>query len=102
MLSFVSWQDDLSAESDDDDVEVSLRLQAQFIGGSTGGAWAPSLFLDQNEAEKTVFETAPLPPSPPYLKVWIRHCNLLLSLIVLCIFCLLKYIYNRSGFLFIN
>ena len=31
MLSFVSWQDDLSAESDDDDVEVSQRLQAQFV-----------------------------------------------------------------------
>ena len=55
MSSFVSWQDDLSAESDDDDVEVSERLQAQFIGGSTGGARAPSLFLDQNEAEKNCF-----------------------------------------------
>ena len=31
MLSFVSWQDDLSAESGDDDVEVSQRLQAQFV-----------------------------------------------------------------------
>ena len=31
MLSFVSWQDDSSAESDDDDVEVSQRLQAQFV-----------------------------------------------------------------------
>ena len=31
MLSFVSWQDDLSAESDDDDVEVSQRRQAQFV-----------------------------------------------------------------------
>ena len=31
MLSFVSWQDDLSAESDDDDVEVSQRLQGQFV-----------------------------------------------------------------------
>ena len=31
MLSFVSWQDDLPAESDDDDVEVSERLQAQFV-----------------------------------------------------------------------
>ena len=32
MLSFVSWQDDLSAEYDDDDEEeVSQRLQAQFV-----------------------------------------------------------------------
>ena len=31
MLSFVSWQDDSSAESDDDDVEVSKRLQAKFV-----------------------------------------------------------------------
>ena len=31
MLSFVLWQDDLSAESDDDDEEVSQRLQAQFV-----------------------------------------------------------------------
>ena len=31
MLSFVSWQDDLSAESDDDDEEVSQRLQAKFV-----------------------------------------------------------------------
>ena len=64
MLSFVSWQDDSSAESDDDDVEVSWRIQAQFIGGSTGGARAPPLFLDQNEAEKFFFETAPLPQPP--------------------------------------
>ena len=31
MLSFVSWQDYLLAESDDDDVEVSERLQEQFV-----------------------------------------------------------------------
>ena len=31
MLSFVSWQDDSLAEPDDDDVEVSQRLQAQFL-----------------------------------------------------------------------
>ena len=31
MLSFVSWQDDLSAESDDEEEGVSLRLQAQFV-----------------------------------------------------------------------
>ena len=31
MLSLVSWQDDLSAESDDDDVEVSQRPQAKFV-----------------------------------------------------------------------
>ena len=31
MLSFVSWQDDSSAEPDDDDVEVSKRLRAQFL-----------------------------------------------------------------------
>ena len=31
MLSFVLWQDDLSAESEDDDEEVSQRLQAQFV-----------------------------------------------------------------------
>ena len=31
MLSFVSWQDDLSTESDDYYVEVSQRLQAQFF-----------------------------------------------------------------------
>ena len=31
MLSFVSWQDDSSAESDDEEEEVSLRLQAQFV-----------------------------------------------------------------------
>ena len=31
MLSFVSWQDDSSAESDDEEEEVRLRLQAQFV-----------------------------------------------------------------------
>ena len=31
MLSFVSWQDDSSAESDDEEEEVSQRLQAQFV-----------------------------------------------------------------------
>ena len=31
MLSFVSWQDDLSAESDDEEEGVSLQLQAQFV-----------------------------------------------------------------------
>ena len=31
MLSFVSWQDDLSAESDDEEEEVSQSLQAQFV-----------------------------------------------------------------------
>ena len=46
----------------------------------------PPLFLDQTEArraEKNFFETRPPHPlsqgldgsSPPYLKVWIRHCN---------------------------
>ena len=39
----------------------------------------PPLFLDQTEARKNSFETAP-PPPPPYLKVWIRHwdCRLIL------------------------
>ena len=31
MLSFVSWQDYLSTEYDDDDEEVSQRLQAQCV-----------------------------------------------------------------------
>ena len=31
MLSFVSWQDDSSAESDDEEEGVSKRLQAQFV-----------------------------------------------------------------------
>jgi len=31
MLSFVSWQDDSPAESDNEEEEVSLRLQAQFV-----------------------------------------------------------------------
>ena len=31
MLSFVLWQDDSSAESDDEDEEVSQRFQAQFV-----------------------------------------------------------------------
>ena len=52
-------------------------------GGSRGGARGarPPLFLDQTEArrtEKNFFEPPPLIswsgyPSPPYLKVWIRH-----------------------------
>ena len=31
MLSFVSWQGDSSAKSDDEEEEVSLGLQAQFV-----------------------------------------------------------------------
>ena len=31
MLSFVCWQDDSSAESDDEEEGVSQRLQAQFV-----------------------------------------------------------------------
>ena len=31
MLSFVSWQSDSAAESDNEEEEVSLRLQAQFV-----------------------------------------------------------------------
>lgn len=31
MLSFVSWQDDLSAESDNEEEQVSLPLQAGFV-----------------------------------------------------------------------
>ena len=31
MSSFVSWQDDSSAESDDEEEGVSQRLQAQFV-----------------------------------------------------------------------
>ena len=31
MLSFVSWQDDSSAQSNDEKEGVSLRLQAQFV-----------------------------------------------------------------------
>ena len=53
-----------------------------------GGPGDPlPLFLDQTEvrrAEKNFLETVPplfkglddLPPSPRYLKVWIRHCTL--------------------------
>ena len=46
-------------------------------GQGPGGPAAspPPLFLDQTEARRAenFLETAPPPPHPPYLKVWIRH-----------------------------
>ena len=53
--------------------------------GGTGGS-PPPLFLDQNEArrraKKVFWETDPpclrvwMTPPPPYLKVWIGHCDI--------------------------
>ena len=56
-----------------------------YSGGSREGG--PPLFVDQFEAQrakKLVLETAPSPSlrvwisAPPYLKLWIRHCIILL------------------------
>ena len=79
-------------------------------GGSRGGARGgpgPPLFLDQTEArraENFFWRPPPLPrlclrvwmtvpPLPPYLKVWIRHCaasydnSCLIFVVLVCTSC---------------
>ena len=46
-------------------------------GGSRGGARAPTLFLDQNQARRAEKDFFGGHPPPPYLRVWITGSPLI-------------------------
>ena len=55
-----------------------LRCQiyvSQASGGEGQALPGPPLFLDQTEARRAENKFWRPLPTPPYLKVWIRHCK---------------------------
>ena len=55
-------------------ITVAFKIGWHLSAVADPGEAPPPLFLDQSEARRVnFFQTAPTPPPPPFLKVWICH-----------------------------